>query len=172
VPEPGELRQADKDIITLVEAGFQSVGEHLEAVRLRAALYEALRLASEVNKYLDTASPWFEIKNDKLSAAKTIYTALRVIDSLKVLFAPFVPFSSQHLHTYLGYTEPLFGEQYVEQQQDSLGTHNTLRYRPPQPGGCWEPSGLRPGQSLLQPAPLFRKLEPVLAEEERKRLGK
>jgi len=172
VPEPGELRQADKNIITLVENGFRSVGEHLEAVRLRAALTEALRLASEVNKYLDTTSPWFEIKSDKLAAAKTIYTALRVIDSLKVLFAPFVPFSSERLHTYLGYTEQLFGEQYVEEQADSLGTHNTLRYWPPEHGGCWEPSGLRPGQPLVQPAPLFKKLEPSLAEEERNRLGK
>jgi methionyl-tRNA synthetase len=172
VPEPGELRQADKDIISVVEAGFRSVGEYLEAVRLRAALYEALRLASEVNKYLDTASPWFEIKTDKLSAAKTIYTALRVIDSLKLLFAPFIPFSSERLHTYLGYTQPIFGEQYVDEQLDRLGKHNTLRYRPPEQGGCWEPSGLRPRQRLAQPAPLFKKLEPALAEEERKRLGK
>ena len=50
--------------------------------------------------------------------------------------------------------------------------HNTLRYRPPQPGGCWEPSNLQPGQRLEHPAPLFKKLEPELAEEERRRLGK
>ncbi len=172
VPDPGKLRPADNEIIATVESGFQTVGEHLEAVRLRAALSEALRLASEVNKYLDTASPWFEIKSDKNSAAKTIYTALRVIDSLKLLFAPFVPFSSERLHTYLGYTQPIFGEQYLEEQRDSLGVHNTLRYRPPQSGGHWEPSNLQPGQPLVQPAPLFKKLEPVLAVEERNRLGK
>ena len=42
VPDPGELRQIDKDIIATVEAGFQTVGEHLEAVRLRAALERSL----------------------------------------------------------------------------------------------------------------------------------
>jgi methionyl-tRNA synthetase len=172
VPDPGELRPADEEIIRVVENGFQSVGEHLEAVRIRAALSEALRLASEVNKYQDATSPWFEIKTDKNAAAKSIYTALRVIDSLKILFAPFIPFSSERLHSYLGYTQPLFGEQYVEAQQDSLGGHNTLRYRPPQPGGRWEPSILQPGQRLQTPAHLFKKLEPTLAEEERKRLGK
>ena len=171
VPDPGELRPIDKEIIATVERGFQTVGEHLEAVRLRAALGEALRLASEGNKYQDKTSPWFEIKTDKNAAAKSIYTALRVIDSLKILFAPFIPFSSERLHAYLGYTQPLFGEQYVEEQRDSLGTHNTLRYRPPQPGGCWEPSSLQPGQRLSQPAPLFKKLEPVVAEQERARLG-
>jgi len=172
VPEPGELRLADKEIINVVENGFQTVGEHLEAVRLRAALSEALRLASEVNKYIDSASPWFEIKTDKEAAAKSIYTALRVIDSLKILYAPFIPFSSESLHSYLGYTQPLFGEQYIEEQHDNLGAHNTLRYRQPQPGGHWEPSNLQPGQRLEQPAPLFKKLEPTLAEEERSRLGK
>jgi methionyl-tRNA synthetase len=172
VPDPGELRPADKEIIKVVEDGFQSVGEHLEAVHLRLALSEALRLASEVNKYQDATSPWFEIKADKNAAAKSIYTALRVIDSLKILFAPFIPFSSERLHAYLGYTQPLFGEQYVEAQHDSLGTHNTLRYRPPQSGASWEPSNLQPGQRLQTPAHLFKKLEPALAEEERGRLGK
>jgi methionyl-tRNA synthetase len=170
VPDPGELRPTDQEIITIVESGFQSVGEHLEAVRLRAALSEALRLSSEVNKYLDTASPWFEIKTDKEAAAKTIYTAIRVIDSLKLLFAPFIPFTCERLNTYLGYTQPVFGEQYVESRQDKLGSHNTLRYRPPQSGGRWEPSNIQPGQRLEQPAALFKKLEPTLADEERKRL--
>ncbi len=171
VPDPGELRPPDKAIITEVEAGFQTIGDHLEAVRLRAALTEALRLASQVNVYQNTTAPWFEVKSDKSQAAKSIYTALRVIDSLKVLFAPFLPFSSERLHAYLGYTQPLFGEQYVEEQRDTLGAHNTLRYRADKATGRWEPSSLQPGQRLLQPAPLFKKLEPTLADEERKRLG-
>jgi methionyl-tRNA synthetase len=171
VPDPGELRPVDKEIIATVEAGFQTIDEHLEAVRLRSALNEALRLAKEGNRYQDATSPWFEIKTDKTAAAKSIYTALRVVDSLKIVFAPFLPFSSQRLHTYLGYTEPLFGEQYVEEQRDNLGIHNTLRYRAPDVGGRWEPSQLQPGQRLVQPAPLFKKLELSQAAEERSRLG-
>jgi len=46
VPEPGALRPEDLEIIATVEAGFGSAGEHLQAVRLRAALGEALRLAA------------------------------------------------------------------------------------------------------------------------------
>ena len=93
------------------------------------------------------------------------------MDNLKVLFSPFLPFSSERLHQYLGYTYPLFGEQYLEAQEDKLGTHNTLRYRPPQPGGHWEPSNMQPGQHLEQSAPLFRKLDIDVAEQERARLG-
>ena len=172
VPDPGTLAPADRAILETVDAGFQSVGEQLEAVHLRAALFEALRLASEVNKYIDTAAPWFTIKTDKAATATTIYTALRAINSLKVLFAPFLPFTSERLHGYLGYTQPLFGEQYVEEERDALGTHTVLRYRPALASGKWEPSQLAPGQRLQQPAPLFKKLEEKIAEEERTRLGK
>jgi len=171
VPEPGELRPNDQEILAVIESGFQTIGEHFNAVRLRAALGEALRLSAEVNRYLDRAAPWFEIKTDKNAAAKTIYTSLRAIDSLKLLFAPFLPFSSERLHTYLGYTQPLFGVQYTETITDNLGAHTVLRYRPGQTGKQWLPSQLVPGQTLVSPQPLFKKLDPKTAEEERSRLG-
>ena len=171
VPTPGELRPADQEILKMIEDGFQTVGEHLKAVRLRAAISEAMRLASEVNKYLDQAAPWFEIKNDKAAAATTVYTALRAIDSLKVLLSPFLPFSSERLHTYLGYLEPLFGEQRVETLSDQLGEHTVLRYYPQKGRGYWAPSQLPAGQVLTQPAPLFKKLDESIVEEERARLG-
>jgi methionyl-tRNA synthetase len=171
VPTPGELRPADQKLLAVVEAGFKSVGDHLEAVHLRAALEEAMRLAGEGNKYLEKNKPWAEIKNDKAAAATTIYTALRAIDSLKVLFSPFLPFTCEKLHNYLGYTQPLFGEQFVETRVDQLGEHQALRYRRADSSGRWEPSRLPDGQVLQQPAPLFRKLDEAVAEEERARLG-
>lgn len=172
VPEAGDLRPGDREILEIVESGFESVGAHLEAVHLRAALSEAMRLAGEVNRYLDQAAPWFEIKDDKSSAAKSIYTALRAIDSLKILLAPFLPFSSERLHAYLGYPEPLFGEQQLNSVTDSLGEHIVLQYRPEGASGKWEASRLKPGQLLQQPAPLFRKLDESIVAEERARLGR
>jgi methionyl-tRNA synthetase len=171
VPDPGELRPEDKEILAAVEAGFQSVGEQIAAVHLRAALAEAMHLAAEVNKYLDQVGPWFEIKQDKPAAARSIYTALRAIDSLKVLFAPFLPFTSERLHTFLGYKQSLFGSQFTEKRTDVLGDHSVLRYNPDGASGRWEPSALQPGQKLVKPEPLFRKLDESVAEEERARLG-
>jgi len=173
VPEidPGALRPADLELLATIEAGFVSVGKELEAVHLRAALQEAIRLASEVNKYLDTSAPWFEIKTDKAAAAKSVYTALKVIDSLKVLFAPFLPFTSEKLNGFFGYETPLFGEQYTETVKDSLGEHTVLRYKGID-GLLWNPSELKPGAKLNPPAPLFKKLDESVIEEERARLGK
>lgn len=171
VPQPGELRPKDQAILAEVEDGFDTVGESLNEVRLRTALNSAMSLAGAVNRYLDQAAPWFEIKEDKSAAAKTVYTALRAIDSLKVLLAPFLPFTCELLHGYLGYDRPLFGHQTVETIEDDLGEHTVLRYLPDAATGRWESSQLPPGQTLRQPKPLFRKLEPSIAEEERSRLG-
>ncbi len=171
VPQPGELRADDQQLIQSVEAGFESVGALLQEVRLRAALNEDMRLAGEVNRYLDQTGPWFEIKTDKAQAAKSIYTALRAIDCLKILFSPFLPFSSERLHRFLGYSEPLFGEQVIQPVEDELGQHDVLRYLPAKSSGCWQPSRLEPGQQIRRPQPLFKKLDPQVAEQERARLG-
>jgi methionyl-tRNA synthetase len=166
-----KLRPADINLLTSIEAGFKSVGELLDAVKLRAALQEAFRLASTVNQYLDQMAPWQAVKTDKDSAALTIYTALKAIDSLKVLFAPFLPFTCERLNGFFGYESPLFGESYSETVKDSLGEHLVLKYHEAE-GIRWTPSGLKPGAKLNQPAPLFKKLEESVIEEERARLGK
>ena len=171
VPEPGELRPADEQILHVVGTGFNSVGTHIEAVNLRAGLTEAMRLAAEVNKYLDITAPWFEIKTDKEAAATSIYTALIAIDNLKVLFAPYIPFSSEQLHTTLGYDQPLFGKQFTEVVEDDLGQHEVLRYDPAEASGTWQASQLQPGTLIQKPSPLFKKLDEEIVEIERSRLG-
>ena len=172
VPEPGEPRPEDEQIMHVVETGFAAVGKHIEAVNLRAGLSEGLRLAAEVNKYLDITAPWFEIKSDKEAAATSIYTALKAIDCLKILFAPYLPFSSEQLHKALGYDQTLFGEQFTEIVKDDLGEHEVLRYNPENASGVWAASQLQPGTSLEKPAPLFKKLDNEIVEAERARLGR
>ncbi len=164
------LRPADLELLAVIENGFNTVGAELEAVRLRSALGEAMKLATVVNQYLDTNAPWSAIKTDKDGASKTVYTALKAIDSLKVMFAPFLPFTCEKLHGFFGYETPLFGEQYTETVKDSLGEHTVLRYKPVA-GLKWKPSELKSGKKLNQPAPLFKKLEEAVIEEERARLG-
>lgn len=164
------LRPADLELLATIEAGFNTVGAELDAVRLRSALGETMKLATAVNQYLDTNAPWSAVKTDKDGAAKTIYTALKAIDSLKVMFAPFIPFTSERLHGFFAYETPLFGEQYTEDVTDAIGTHKVLRYKSVE-GLQWKPSDLKPGAKLNQPGPLFKKLEPTVIDEERGRLG-
>jgi methionyl-tRNA synthetase len=171
VPDPGDLRPEDEAILKEIESGFGTVAELYDSVKFRAALTEAMRLAGEVNKYLDEKAPWFEIKEDKASAGKSIYTAIKAIDSLKVLLAPVLPFTCQELHQTLGYEEPLFGEQYTEQVTDNLGTHTVLRYRAGDRHFDWQPSEIQPGRAFQKPNPLFKKLDPEVADQELERMG-
>ncbi len=172
VPDPGPLTALDEELLRVVEGGFETVAAEMETVHLRAALGEAMRLAGEVNRYLDQTAPWIAIKTDRQAAARAVYTALRAIDSLKIFFAPFLPHSSEKLHGFFGNTTPLFGTQGVETHSDSLGEHNVLRYYGETATGKWAPGNLQPGQILNQPGPLFKKLEHKIVEEERARLGK
>ena len=165
------LRGSDLDLLAVIENGFLTVGKEIEAVNLRSALSEALKLATNVNQYLDVNAPWSAVKTDKDSASKTIYVALKAINSLKVIFSPFLPFTSEKLHGFFGYETPLSGEQFTEDVTDSLGTHKVLRYKGID-GIQWKPSELKPGSKLNQPGPLFKKLEESVIEEERARLGK
>ena len=171
LPKPGELSSEDREIITAMENGFNDIGSDYEQVKLRSALNETMRLASECNRYLDQTAPWKAIKTDKSRAGTIIYTAIRAIDSLKTLFSPVLPFSSERLNLSLGYTEPLFGSQVVEERTDTLGKHLVLRYLPDNASGFWGPSQIKPGQKILQPEPLYQKLDEEVAEEELTRLG-
>ncbi len=171
VPTPGQLTSEDKEIISKVENGFDEISSLYDQVKLRAALNETMRLASECNRYLDYASPWKEIKTDKERAGTIIFTAIRVIDSLKVMFSPVLSFSSEQLNTSLGYERPLFGDQVVEERTDNLGKHDVLRYLPGNASGVWEPSRIAPGQKLLKPEPLYKKLDEKIVEKELERLG-
>jgi methionyl-tRNA synthetase len=134
-------------------------------------LQEGLRLAREVNAYLDQA-PWFSvIKEDKQSAARTVYTAIKAIDSLKILLAPFLPHSSEQLHRFLGYDQPLFGEQQIATYQEEARQHQALIYDGSKATGAWQPSQLAAGHTLREPKPLYQKLDPEVVEQERSRLG-
>lgn len=171
IPEPGELTSLDKDLLDQVKSGFQSVGAEIEAVHLRAAVAEAMRLATEVNKYLDQTAPWQAVKTDKEAAGRAIYTAIQAIDMLKIMFAPFLPFTSEKLHAILGYTQPLFGSQFDQVVSDDLGEHKVLRYDASQASGKWEAGSLKAGAAFNPPAPLFKKLDVKIVEEERSKLG-
>lgn len=171
VPSPQKLEASDKALLAKVEAGFESVGEFYDKVQLRAALREALRIAQEINKYLDEKAPWKQVKEDKEAAGTTIYLAIKAIDSLKILLAPILPHSSEAIHRMLNYESPLFGEQFTEDIEDNLGTHTALRYRGGEASGNWQPSEIEGGRKIVEPKPLFTKLEPEVAEQERARLG-
>jgi methionyl-tRNA synthetase len=166
VPEPGEFDEAGRELLAKVEGDFETVGELYGACRFRAALNEALALAREANGYLDRKAPWFQIKEDRQAAATTVYVILQVVDHLKTILAPILPHTAQKLHEYLGYEGQLFGTQHVVEYQEETRSHEAVTYDHSGAIGTWATSQLPPGQALRKPAPLFRKLDESLIDEE------
>ncbi len=170
VPAPAALSEADEQILAAIEAGLDSVGDEIEAARFKAALIEAMRLAGLANQYVSEQAPWKLIDSDRERAATILYVALRCVDNLKLIFSPFLPFSSQVLNELLGYDDDIAGTlEFVEHDEEDdshlvlTGNYESLR-------GRWRASELPIGQKLLEPRPLFRKLDPeaVVADELRR----
>jgi methionyl-tRNA synthetase len=171
VPDYDALTDADRAIIARSEEGFEEVGRLIEQVNLRDALAACMALAREANGYLDLRKPWSAIKEDPADASRSVYTILRVIDNLNVLFAPFLPFSAQKVHEYLGYDGAIFGDLRIDTFEEDGRTHEALVYDGSQSLGRWEKRKLPAGQALREPAALFTKLEPEIVDQERAYLG-
>jgi methionyl-tRNA synthetase len=172
VPEPGELTEADSRVLNGIAAAFAEVGSHIEAARFRAAIAEAMRASTLANQYVAEQAPWKLVKDDRERAATVLYVALRAVDSLKTLLAPFLPFTSQTVHELLGYDGWLAGPlEFRTETEEDGSTHEVLTGDYESWIGSWAPSELPAGQALREPRPLFRKLPPETAAEELALLG-
>ncbi len=146
IPVPGELDASSQLLLDNIKATLNNMDKALSLCHFREAIRTAMNLAQEANRYLDEKSPWKEIKKNPRVAANALYVVLVVISGLKTAFYPFLPFSSQRLHEYLGF----------QGKVESVG---------------WQLLFPPPNQQLLAPKPLFMKLDNALIEEETHRLG-
>src|SRR2546428_1985096 len=154
VPQPGRLTPDDEVLIETVESGFTKVGEHLAAARFRAGLQGLVHLSRLVNQYLTEHEPWKLIATDRERAGTVLYVALRSVDALKVMFAPFLPFSSQKLHEYLGYDGQIAGAPQRRTVRESDGsTHDVLTGDYTKWTGSWQTPGLPVRPHLRAPQP-------------------
>ena len=150
VPVPGELHERSQSLIHKAEVTLDTADELLYRCEFKGAVKEAMSLAQEANRYLDEQAPWKTIKTernpDKIETAKSVYTVLSVLAALKTVFYPFLPFSSEKLHYFLGFDGS------VKEQG-------------------WKMQFLPPAQKLRQPQPLFIKLDEEIVAKESSRLS-
>jgi len=173
VPPAGALTAEDRAVLEQVAAGFDSVGGLIERASFQQAIKEALRLSSVANAYLAGEQPWKTIKEDRARAGTVLNVGLRLVDALKVIFTPFLPFTSQRVHEMLGHEGFIAGPlRFQEVEEAGRRPHRVLTgdYREWIRG--WEAPDLPAGQKLREPTPLFRKLDPaVVVPAELERMG-
>ena len=144
VPQPGELSEADRALLAAGDRALASVGESIAACRFREGLRTAMSYAQEANRYLNQEEPWKTRTTDPAAAARALFTALGAIETLKLAFYPYLPFSSERLHALLGHADAI----------DADGWRRRLPVA---------------GSPLVEPEPLFKKLEPLETEGSRSR---
>ena len=145
VPAPVNLDETDRLMAASCKEVFEEVDDSLYRCQFKQALNKAMALAHEANRYLDGKAPWKAIKTDRQAAANSLYTAIGAISALKTMLYPFLPFSSQKLHEYLGF------EGKIENSK-------------------WEVCIPEPGQKLVEPKALFTKLDDEIIEKETRKL--
>jgi len=146
VPQPAELTQPDRALLQRTEQAIAETGQNIALCRFRAGLEAAMAAAREANRYVEENAPWKLLRQDRSRCATVVYAAVGAISALKVAFYPYLPFTCQTLHASLGNEGPV----------EAAG---------------WRLQLPAPGQPLAEARPLFRKLEPSIAEEEEARLG-
>ena len=106
VPSRGPIDPLSEQLLEQAAATFDLVGQSLSACKFRAAMTQIMALAHDANRYLDIQAPWKTLKSDRQGTATVLWVTLSVINCLKVMLYPFLPFSSQRLHEFLGFQGP------------------------------------------------------------------
>lgn len=94
--------EIEEDVRRECEAAVAECRSFLWRVELRRALRRALEAAQYGNAYMNARAPW-EKSREPAEVEATLGNALYMVNTLKCLFAPFVPFSMAELHKRLGY---------------------------------------------------------------------
>ena len=173
VPEPGELAPSDEALLAVVDGGF-AVGRrpHRSAGASEPASPRRCGWRRPSTSTSREQAPWALVKTDRARAGTVLYVALRAVDSLKTMFTPFLPHTSQVVHELLGNEGVLAGPlEFREVAEEDGRTHQVLTGDYASWVGRWEPSALRAGQQLAEPRPLFRKLDESIVDEELRRMA-
>ena len=139
-PEDAEIALLDS-----ARQAMADVDNSLYHTRFRAGISRAFALAQECNRYLDSRAPWQSIKTDRADAARSLGTAIQALNCLKVMLTPYLPFSGQKVHEFLGFDGDVSAEPW---DFDALV------------------GNIRPGAPLRNPSALYAKLDAAVAEQE------
>jgi len=131
VPEPGELDEYDRRMLSEIDKTAERVMLEIEHFEFKKGLKEIMRLSSLGNRYLNSKKPWSNVE----SAPSTLYVASQIVYAISILLIPYLPFTAIEIRSMLNLHEDL----------------NSVR---------WDSlkDGLKPGHRISKPKPLFRKV--------------
>ena len=110
IPKAIHIDDDSQKIIDMCHDTLKVVKDEISNARLRKGLSEIMKLCGNINKYIDMKEPWKLVKSDKEKASEVIWVCMTAINCLKILFNPYIPFSSQKLNNILGFSDDLISK--------------------------------------------------------------
>lgn len=110
VPERGELRGYDEEVLAALAEFPEKVAASIERYRFREALGIVMDLARLGNKYLADTEPWKEIKTDEPRTKTILNIALNIAANLAIVSEPFLPHTAKKLFDLFGMKSAVWAE--------------------------------------------------------------
>ena len=134
IPPQHTLTTIDHEALNKLTEAQATVNTHLVNCHFKKGLRAAMALAQFGNYYFDQTQPWTLIKTDQERCATVLHISLKIVQTLAVIMAPYLPFSSAKIWQQIGF---------IKQIQHWDDTNKPLPV----------------GFALVKPTPLFKKLQ-------------
>src|SRR3954452_17361266 len=177
IPGPGPLEPVDEAVLEVVQSGFGTVGDLVGRQRLRSAIAEAMRVVSEVNRYLTATEPYkMKDESQRERLATVLHVAAQCVVDCNTLLAPFLPFSANAVWRVFGGDGEVMPVPRIDQVEElDPDARAGLSFYPIITGDysrtpCFEPRPWPVGAKVDKPTPVFTKLDPGVVDEELARL--
>ncbi|HEU5156132.1 MAG TPA: methionine--tRNA ligase [Streptosporangiaceae bacterium] len=174
IPAAGDLTEAEQALLAHVAAAFDTVGDLITRHRQKAALGEAMRAVTEVNKYVSDTEPWkLKGDGDRERMGTVLHVTAQCLSDLNTILSPFLPFSANEVDKALGGAGDVQPMPEVREVDDLdggagypilTGDYTGIR--------AWRRTPIGVGTKIDKPTPIFTKLAPSVVEDELARLGR
>ncbi|TPW31334.1 methionine--tRNA ligase [Pararhizobium mangrovi] len=109
VPAFGEPDEADRAILSAVDALLPQLREAMAAQATHAALASIFALVADANRYFAAQEPWALKKSDPERMGSVLYVTAEIVRQIAIACQPFMPSSSAALLDLLGVAEDARG---------------------------------------------------------------
>jgi methionyl-tRNA synthetase len=121
VPAGGTAGAVEQNLVDELVRALAAYTDHLEHVQFRKAARALREIWALGNTYLERATPWTVIRDDREQAACTLRTAINLIRVFAILAAPIIPDTSSRILAALGLPPGDWINDSIEEALTALG---------------------------------------------------
>ena len=97
VPEGGTWGEPERELIAALQTRLRDYQLYMDRTELRKSSAELRAMWALGNEYMQTASPWVSIKEDREKAAMQVRLGLNLIAFYASISSPFIPFAAAEM---------------------------------------------------------------------------